>query len=294
MKLGISGQALSKTRTLEEVLQVLQRFQVNAIELWPENIPAMAGEQYMKGAYRGRDIQKAKEILNRYSVDVACVTMGGAFNRDLVMGVEGYARELVYAVEAARELGAKLVNHYCYHICLMDEALDMGRIIKYFEPAVKKAEELDITLVLENEAHDATRTPEGMLAIVRAVDSSRFKVNFDATNFYHASCEGFPHAYEVLKSHIGYVHLKNGCIFHVGSGHDEYAKGSIMTGVNEGKYIYYPPLPRGAVNMDGLLYRLEMDGYGGYCTLEPHTTPEQVEQYYCEEVAYLRKKMLFD
>lgn len=46
----------------------------------------------------------------------------------------------------------------------------------------------------------------------------------------------------------------------------------------------------GAVNIDGLLRRLEKDGYTGFCTMEPHTTPEKCLDFYREETAYLRER----
>ena len=54
--------------------------------------------------------------------------------------------------------------------------------------------------------------------------------------------------------------------------------------------IYYPYASDGAVNIDGLLRRLEKDGYTGFCTMEPHTTPEKCLDFYREETAYLRER----
>ena len=63
-----------------------------------------------------------------------------------------------------------------------------------------------------------------------------------------------------------------------------------MTGMFAGNDIYYPYASDGAVNIDGLLRRLEKDGYTGFCTMEPHTTPEKCLDFYREETAYLRER----
>jgi sugar phosphate isomerase/epimerase len=289
MRLGISGQALGEVKSLEEILLIMKSHNVDAIEIWPSNVPVTGGQvAYQDSRYEGRDIAKVKDLTNKYGIKVACVTMPGAFDKGLSEDIEAYASALKYAVEAAYELGAKIVNHYCYYLSL-EENPELDHMMRYFGPAIKRAEELGIILALENEAHDAVRKPDGMLKLIESVNSSVFKTNFDATNYYHASEEGFPYAYDVLKEHIAYVHIKNGCIFNPKI-HSEDSKGHEMSGTNTGKHIYYPTVANGAVNIDGLLKRLQLDGYEGFCTIEPHTIPRLVEAYYEEEITYLRSK----
>ena len=55
-----------------------------------------------------------------------------------------------------------------------------------------------IIMALENEAHDCTSTPEKMRRILEYFNHPNFKTNFDAVNYFHASCEGFPGAYKAL------------------------------------------------------------------------------------------------
>lgn len=293
MKLGISGQALGKVNDLEEILAILNKYDVKNIEIWPVNIPcADKSKPAGESQYEGRDISKAKEILKKHGINVACVTMPGAFDRELSSDVKQYSESLKYTVEVAMELGAKVVNHYCYYLSL-DENNDEKRIIPFIEPALKKAEEYGITMVLENEAHDATRRPEGMLKILKAVNSKYFCTNYDACNYFHASQEGFPYAYDLLKSHIAYVHIKNGCVYNPEAGYPVESKGSLMTGGHAPNHIYYPVISKGAVNVDGLLLRLKSDSYEGYCVMEPHTRPELVEKYYSEDISYLRGRGFF-
>jgi len=293
MKLGISGQVLSETKSLEEILQILKKHDVKNIEIWPCNISGTDNNSKIcPDTYEGRDILKAKDILKEYGIAVACVSMSAAFNREISSNVEVYASALRYTVEVAKELGASYVNHYCYYLCL-EEASDAVRMMKYWEPALNLAEREGIVMCLENEAHDATRTPVGMYRIIEQLGSKNFKTNYDATNYYHAGQEGFPHGYDVLKDHIAYVHIKNGCIYDPDSGHSEKSKGTPMTGAFASNNIYYPPIPEGAVNIDGLLLRLERDGYDGFCVLEPHTTAENAEGYYFQEVGYLRNRGFF-
>lgn len=293
LQLAISGQALGKTKSLEEILQILQEHKVKAIEIWPDNAP-LTGEKvkYQEHRYEGRQIEKVKELTETYGIRVACVTMPGAFSRDMVSEPDVLSASLCYTIEVAKQLGAPLVNHYCAQLAVGHNS-DIEDYLRVVAPAVKKAEELDVTLVLEPEAHDASGTPEGMLKILQTVGSEKFRTNFDPCNYYHASQEGFPFAYELLKDYIAYVHLKNGCIYRPEAGHSEESKGAPFAGHYEPRSIYYPVLPMGAVNIDGLLLRLQKDGYDGFCTLEPHTTPNNVEDYYRAEIGYLRQRGFF-
>jgi len=279
MKLGISGQALGYQKSLEEILLILKKNEVSNIELWESN--------FNGGINDDTCILNIKELLRQYDINAVCVSMDWAFNKEKSDDIKGYSEMLKRTVEVANELGAKLVNHYCYYLAL-SENFDLSRLMQYYEGAIKKAEELGVYLALENEAHDATRTPMGTLKILNAVNSKYFKTNYDATNYYHGSCEGFPYAYEVLKEHIVYVHIKNGIIFNQNAKYLKESIGTPMSGANEGNLFYYPTIANGAVNIHGLLLRLKNDGYEGFCTLEPHTSTELVEMYYEEEVKYVK------
>ncbi|ANE45756.1 hypothetical protein SY83_04960 [Paenibacillus swuensis] len=292
MKLAVSGQVFAGSLTLDQTLETIRKYRVTSIEIWPGNISPLEGASVSPDAYEGRNIMEAKAVLDRHGFEVACVSMSAAFDYEIASDPAKYGAALEYAIEVAAMLGAERVNHYCYNLCL-DPEPDMDGLKRIMKPAIRRAEAAGIMLCLENEAHDATRTAEGVLKIVEGMDSSHFKTNFDAANYVHAGQEGFPRAYNLLQEHIAYVHLKNGCIYDSNSGHDPRSKGGNMTGAFAPNDIYYPPLPDGSVNIDGLLQRLRRDGYQGYCTIEPHTKPELAEHYLEIETAYVRERGYF-
>ncbi len=287
MELAISGEGLGSVRTLEEILEIIGAEGVRAIEIWPENIPVRDGGTLIhKRLYANRDIQRAAEILDRAGAKAACVCFGAGFAKELAEDRELFSLELARAVRTAHELGAKVVNHYCYYVAMGDE-YSVDKLKGYYSRAIEEAEKYGIYLALENEAHDITKNPVQMREIVEAMDSEYFRTNYDATNYYQAGYEGFPYAYEVLKDLIVHVHIKNGCIYCLDHGHKEVYKGGAMTGRYSGEYIYYPVASDGAVNVDGLIRRLIKDDYQGYCSLEPHTIPELCGEYYKAESEYL-------
>ncbi len=290
MELAISGEALGSVFPLEKILEIIKAYGVRAIEIWPENIPVQEGKSLIhKRLYANRDAGRAREILDAAGVKTACVCFGAGFAKELARDKKLFSAELQRAVWTAHELGAKVVNHYCCHVA-MGEHYSIDELKEYYAGAIEEAEKYQIYLALENEAHDITKNPVQMREIIEAVGSEYFKTNYDAANYYQAGYEGFPYAYEVLKDMIVHVHIKNGCINHPEHGHKAECKGGAMTGVLAGKDIYYPVAADGAVNVDGLIRRLKKDGYEGFCSLEPHTTPEICLEYYKEETAYLYQR----
>jgi sugar phosphate isomerase/epimerase len=291
VKLAIAGEVLGGVKTLPEILDILAGVGVMAIELWPENMPVMKGrESPHQRLYQNRDIAATARMLDDGDVTTPCLAYGAGFDKALAADVQLYAAQFKLAVETAHALGAGLVNHYCCHV-EMNEDFDADKLKRSYGPAIEAAEKLGVTITLENEAHDATRSPEGMRRIVEAMGSPRFRTNFDATNYYQAGYEAFPEAYEILKDYIAYIHIKNGCIYHPDFGHRPECLGGHMTGKLTGYDIYYPVANDGAVNIDGLMRRLREDGYDGWYTLEPHTTPEIALDYYRRETEFVRSRL---
>ncbi len=286
MKLGISGQALGDVKNFREIVQIGKKYDIFNYEIWTCN----AG---VENDYAKADAAELKRIIADEGIQIDCVTLGAAFDQESCRQPDKYVSLLMAALDFAKELDAKIVNHYCYFIS-MSEIPDFRRMEKFWARPMDYAQQLGIPLALENEAHDSTRTPENMAAIMKHFDHPFFKTNYDAVNYFHASCEGFPASYEILRPYIGYVHLKNACLYRPDAKQPEDHRGAPMSGHYSPAPIQYAPLPDGAVNIPGLLTHLQEDDvYHGTCTLEPHTTPEFVEDFYRRESQWLRQLGFF-
>ena len=291
MKLGLNGMTLSETDGLESILKIATGFGIKHFELWAHNCED-AGETIHQYAYKGKDTKNAQRLINSYWINVCCFAFGCGFDPLFAKEQKLFNRELVRAVEVASEMGAGIVNHYCANV-LPSENIDIAYLKGYWEPAVKRAEQLGIVLALENEAHDVTQTPENMLKIITEFNSDCFKTNFDPTNYYQSANEPFPYAYELLKDHIAYMHIKNGCKYNPMYCRDAEWIGEGMSREYSGIDIYYTETKSGTVNMDGILNQLHEDGYNGYCTLEPHTSRQNAINCIKNDLAYLRKSNYF-
>jgi sugar phosphate isomerase/epimerase len=283
MRLAINGQQLARVHKLPEALDVIARFGVDAIELWPANIGPREGttlstsEQHER--WEGRDIEGAAKLLKERGVAVACVTLG-FFAAPVCFasgGTAAFTAALCGAVDAAVLLQSKLVN--CY-----STGIPARLFIDAMRPAATYAAEHGVIITLENEAHDDSATPEAVAEIVKAVGSAGFGTQLDPCNYYHAYIEPYPRAYEIIAPHIRYVHLKGGCHFRpdVPGVH----RGSTMRESQD--RIGYLPLPDAAFPVEAIVRRLKADGYAGFVTLEPHVPPEALEEFYAIEVPYLK------
>lgn len=279
MKLVINGQQLAATHSLSQILDVLDGHGLKRIELWPQNIPG-GGTPEEDERYETRDVASAARLLAERGFEVACVTLGywAAPLCFAAGGGQRYTEALMGAVDAARTLNARLVNTYNVGIPLRLWADAVA-------PAADYAARHGIVITLENEAHDDSGLPANMAEVCRLVDSPGLRTLFDPCNYYHAGVEPFPHAYDVIKDHIGYVHLKGGC--HYKPGRADVHKGSTMRESTR-DFIGYVPLPQAAFNVQGVVQALKRDGYQGFVALEPHVGSTDVLAFYAEEIPFVQ------
>ncbi len=280
MKLAINGQQLSATHSLAQILDVLDSHGVKAIELWPWNIPGPAETDEEKERFEKRDVAAAAKLIKARGFEVACVTLG-FWAAPMCFAIGGGARytgALCGAVDAAVTFGAKLVNTYNVGIPLSI----WGDAVK---PAAEYAASKGIVITLENEAHDDSALPENVAAVCARVASPGLKTQYDPCNYYHGHVEPYPHAYETIKKHIGYVHLKGGCLYN--TAFPGVHKGSTMRESTR-DFIGYVPLPEASFNVDAIVRALKRDGYKGWVSLEPHVSEEHVLEFYKIEIPYLQ------
>lgn len=280
MKLAINGQQLSATHTLPQILDVLDSHGVKAIELWPWNLKG-GGTPEEDERFEKRDVAGAAKLIRERGFEVACVTLG-FWAAPLCFAAGGgarYTEALKGAVDAAVAFGAKLVNTYNVGIPLSIWA-DAAK------PAADYAATKGVVITLENEAHDESGLPANVAAAVERVGSPALGTQYDPCNYYHAGVEPFPCAYEKIKKHIRYVHLKGGC--HYDGAIAGVHKGSLMRD-SARDHIGYVPLPDASFNIGAIVRALKRDGYDGWVTLEPHVPEKDVLEYYKTEIPYIKK-----
>ena len=147
----------------------------------------------------------------------------------------------------------------------------LQELLKRLEPVLKRAEELNITLLLETEFVKDSCDPAASVKLLKKLfklaDTPFLACNYDAANLYVAGEEPFPYGYEELKPWIKYIHMKDSRELVEGAHLEENMKGYLLEGK---KSAVSCALGEGAVNMHGLIEALRADNYKGYLSLELH------------------------
>jgi sugar phosphate isomerase/epimerase len=204
---------------------------------------------------------------------------------------------LLDALEVAARLGCPRVNTYFGAPGFRDDAVCGDNFLRNIAPALARADQLGVTIVLENEFNafgrdhvrgDLTRRPPALRDLVRRSGSPRLRLNFDAANFYCAGVEPYPYAYGVVHDLIDYVHVKDIRL----SRPDEPEPEDGWQRYRDYTRSYATTwLGSGAVNWTGLIDRLYADGYEGPLTLEPHALPEHRTSAFAQGIRWLRRHL---
>jgi sugar phosphate isomerase/epimerase len=120
----------------------------------------------------------------------------------------------------------------------------MRRWQKYLELAAGS----NLILLHENEKEIYGDTPERCLDLFRTMHCDYLKAVFDPANFIQCDVETYPHAWELLRDHVVYLHIKDAL----------YADHSVV------------PAGHGDGKIPELLTALRQRGYEGFLSLEPH------------------------
>jgi sugar phosphate isomerase/epimerase len=279
MKLVVSGTGdYYEGQPISRLLDVAQRYEADCLELWyPKNTRVLGLDESLR-------------LLGETGLQVVAVS---TWTHLCTPGDVSAEQALLFqGIELAARLGGRYASTYFGHGEVRDDELLMGRYIEHLRPCLQRAEELGVTICLENEfnvlgddplASDITRRPWSIRELVERIDSPHFRLTYDACNFYFAGVEPFPYAYELLKDYIVYVHLKDGARYdpHL------YDQGMLRFSDQSGEYVCLP-VGQGAINYTGILSQLAADGYDGFMTLEPHVEPARMEATYQQTLDTLR------
>jgi sugar phosphate isomerase/epimerase len=121
-------------------------------------------------------------------------------------------------------------------------------VMRRWREFIKAAEGSGLILLHENEKDIYGDTPERCLDLIKTLNCSYMKAIFDPANFVQCDVKTYPDAYEILKDHIAYIHIKDAL----------YKDHSVMpSGYGNGK-------------IKEILMSLQNSGYEGFLSLEPH------------------------
>ena len=152
-----------------------------------------------------------------------------------------------HTLELAKTLGAGFIRLFSFYIPEGEDPNKYeGEVMSRWGQFVKAAEGYGIVLAHENQ-NTYGNVPDRCLKLIKEMNCSYVKHCFDPSAFA-AGTEVYPYAYELLKEHIAYLHIKDS-----------------ITG--QGGCV---PAGHGDKQIKEVLTALYAEGYEGYLSLEPH------------------------
>lgn len=292
MKIGINLDAF-RDEPLKNIIPEVKKMGIHYVELWASNMDSLDGGKTHKWSYYNKDIAKAKRELDEAGLQVQIVVFGFGLDAECCQDIPRFQKELIHTIEIAKEFNAPYVIHHVRDIRRQDE-LDLPLLHRYYDAPVKKAEELGVTLLLENQCMDMTYTPENVLKLMQEFHSPCFQANFDASNFFLGGNEPWPHCYEMLKPYLKHVHIKNLVSYDPAYCPSQTLIGLDMTHKYAGQKAYRVRLAEGVLNNEGFLAALHRDGFDGVVSLENHGTHQEMFDMCSADAEYMRKTGFFE
>lgn len=218
MKLGVITDGIS--RDLEHALKVAREFDLDYAELqyiWEKEV----------GDHDKPELKKIKDLLNDYGMKVPCISRHIFTGGTLQMSTkttdpvyQGQLDSLRRCIAVAKELGSPLVRIFSGRkemILFGRNGAEQWNVAKgawdalpaLIEPAVRIAEEEDITLVVETGNGTMVNSSWTAAKLIDAVGSPRLRVLWDSANNCYANELMYPDGYEVIKGKIGHIHIKD-------------------------------------------------------------------------------------
>ncbi|MGN1122477.1 MAG: sugar phosphate isomerase/epimerase family protein [Eubacteriales bacterium] len=161
---------------------------------------------------------------------------------------EVHFEEFKRTVQIAKMLDCRYIRMFSFFVDEASADAHTDKVVEKLSRMVAYAEKEDVVLLHENEKGIYGNIARRCRTLFERIQSEHFKAVFDFSNFVECSQDTLE-AYELLKEHIAYVHIKD-CI------HD---KGVVPAGMGDG-------------NLKAILGDLYNRGYNGFLSLEPHLT----------------------
>lgn len=197
--------------------------------------------------YTPEEMKTVKKRLDEKNVKVSAI--GSPIGKiGITDDFESHLEKFKNTLELARILETKYIRLFSFYIPDGEEPKKYrDEVLKRMDTFVKTAEGSGIILLHENEKGIYGDNAERCFDILESIGNNILRATFDPANFIQCGETTYPYAYELLKDHIEYMHIK-----------DAKESGEVM------------PAGDGKGHIKEILKNLKNRGYNGFLSLEPH------------------------
>jgi len=154
-----------------------------------------------------------------------------------------------YTLDVAHALETQYIRMFSFYIPKGEDPADWrDEVLARWTSFIETAQGSGLTLLHENEKDIYGDNAERCLDLLDSLNSPIVKATFDPANFVQCDVEVYPHAYNLLREHTVYLHIKDARR----SDH-----GVVPSGQGDGK-LYE------------VLRDLAASGFEGFASIEPH------------------------
>lgn len=192
-------------------------------------------------------LAELKKNMSEYNIKVSSI--GSPIGKiNINDDFEPHLEKLKRVIHIAKELGTKYIRVFSFFIPQGENPENYrDEVMKRMTAMCAEAEKESVILLHENEKEIYGDTAARCLDIFNSVKSPALKGVFDPANFVQCKESVYPQAFNMLKEHIVYMHIK-----------DALPDGEVV------------PAGYGVGGVENVISDLYADGYEGFLSLEPH------------------------
>lgn len=194
------------------------------------------------------EAKQLKETMDKYGINASSI--GSPIGK---IGIkdefEPHLEKLAHTIEIAKILGTKYIRVFSFFIPKEDDsAIYRDEVMARMKAMTALAVREGVILLHENEKDIYGDIAARCKDILDTVDSDNLRAVFDPANFVQCDQVTYPDAYEMLKDHVVYMHIKDAL----------FADSSVV------------PAGHGDGRVRDILQALSDRNYDGFLSLEPH------------------------
>ena len=194
------------------------------------------------------EAKQLKETMDKYGINASSI--GSPIGK---IGIkdefEPHLEKLAHTIEIAKILGTKYIRVFSFFIPKEDDpAIYRDEVMARMKAMTALAGREGVILLHENEKDIYGDIAVRCKDILDTVDSDNLRAVFDPANFVQCGQVTYPDAFELLKPHIVYMHIKDAFF-------------------EDGKIV---PAGYGEGHIREILSDLAAKNYNGFVSLEPH------------------------